>query len=379
MNQIKTEIASAIDDLAQKLDAHPERRIDRAWEQVMNGQLRPYPVLALGPGLELNMEGEKPAPPLGPPEQRLLAAVKNMVAPLEMLNPFQPLRGLGTGEGTLAASFGLFLDPTIGYRPRGHKTMDEVIASGIPDLEKSGIISEVREDIDTTLALTPDWVKIGPPDMQGPFNLAHMILGQEALTAPYDEPEKFYQVMTIMTDFIIAFADCFSRWVGPTRLPQISCGTSRNRIAECSVNLVSPSIYLEHILPHDQRLATYYGQVAIHPCSGPHVFYATIRNLPNVIYTEAGLVEKTRAIAGSIGVDDALTEIGDRPITLAIGQELPKNGEEEFIRRDLDRAHAHPRLLFGYTGMHWTNRDKPRIKDLHRRLDQYWQEKVVGR
>jgi hypothetical protein len=98
----------------------------------------------------------------------------------------------------------------------------------------------------------------------------------------------------------------------------------------------------------------------------------TLRELPNVIYTEAGNVEKTAA--GAISVPEALREIGDRPIILVIGQELPPGQEEAFIRRDLDLARDNPRLTFGYTGMHWRKSDEELIRELHRRLDDYWQE-----
>jgi hypothetical protein len=141
-------------------------------------------------------------------------------------------------------------------------------------------------------------------------------------------------------------------------------------VSECSCNLVSRECYEEHILPHDLRLAQAFGAMRMHPCSGPHVFHATLEDLPNVIYTQAGHIAS--ASAGSISVDDALAAIGDRPIVLDIGQELPERGEEDFIRHDLDRYARHPRLMFAYTGMHWRRKDRPLIREMHRRLDEYW-------
>jgi hypothetical protein len=76
-------------------------------------------------------------------------------------------------------------------------------------------------------------------------------------------------------------------------------------------------------------------------------------------------------------VDDALQEIGDRKIILSIGQELPEGREEEFIRCDLDRARTNPRLIFAYTGMHWRSKDQKQIKQIHIRLDDYWERNIV--
>jgi hypothetical protein len=141
--------------------------------------------------------------------------------------------------------------------------------------------------------------------------------------------------------------------------------------------MMSAKAYEEHVLPHDLRIARHRGRASIHPCSGPHVFRATLRNIPNVVYCEAGFIEK--AYASSISVEDALRQIGDRPIILCIGQELPDGREEEFIRRDLDRARTNPRLLFAYTGMHWRSKDQERIRRMHLRLDDYWERNIWSR
>ena len=140
----------------------------------------------------------------------------------------------------------------LGYYPKGYRNIDELISEGIPDVERSGLIPEIKEKIDIILSYTPKWIKIGFPDMQGPFNIAHMCIG-----------------------------------------------------------------------------------------------------------------------------DDALKEIGTRRIILNIGQELPDGKEEEFIKKDLDRAKENPRLLFGYTGMHWKKRDEKEIIKLHLKLDEYWEKHIT--
>jgi hypothetical protein len=39
------------------------------------------------------------------------------------------------------------------------------------------------------------------------------------------------------------------------------------------------------------------------------------------------------------------------------------------------RVVAVPRLISGNTGMHWRRKDRPLIRDIHRRLDQHWADK----
>jgi hypothetical protein len=373
---ITYDITAAVDELAAQLAAHPERDSERALGYVLRGEPRPYPVIYLGRQADTDA-GEglvRQAPPVRNAEERLLDKLRGATGSLRMYNPISSRLGLGKGTGTLPASFGIFLDPELGYTPKGSRPLDEVLAEGMPDPETSGIIPEMREDIETTRRFTPDWVGIGLPDMQGPFNIAHMILGDEAFFAPYEEPEKFGQLLGIITDFYLAVHANLRRWIGEERFSPFPGSTIR--IAECSVNLVSADLYLEHILPHDLKLARTFGSIAIHPCSGPHVFHATLNNLPNVVYSEAGFIAKTAA--GSISVDAALEAFGDRPIFLSIGQELPEGEEEAFIRRDLDRAKTNPRLTFSYTGMHWKKADEPMMREMHLRLDKYWEEHVRG-
>ena len=367
-------IAEAIEALETTLAEHPERRTDLAEQAVMRGELRQYPAMYIGhaPDTDEAAVAPRQAPPKLSPEERLLNRLRGATGPLAMYNPIAPRLGLGKGTGTIPASFGTELVAELGDTPCGEREIDEVLAEGMPDPENSGVIAEMREDIEAALSLTPEWVEIAPPDMQGPFNIAHMILGTEAFVLPLDEPEKFRKFMTMVTDFFLALGDNLRRWIPPGRFPKFPTYTSR--VTECSVNMMSPEVYVEHILPHDLRIAEHYGQMAIHPCSGPHVFRVTYRQLPNVVYSEAGYIAK--AYAGSISVDDALAEIGDRPTILGVGEELPEGSEEEFIRHDMDRVRTNPRLLFGFTGMHWQSRDRERIRQMHLRLDEYWARNV---
>jgi len=369
-------IPEAVAELAEVFAAHPERRSDFAEAAVMRGELRPHPVLYIGHAPDVDMTPKVPpqAPPQLSPEERLLERLKGMTGPLAMFNPIAPRLGLGKGTGTIPASFGIELSPELGDTPFGERSIDEVLAEGMPDPETSGVIPEMREDIETYLALTPDWIEIAPPDMQGPFNIAHMVLGTEVFLLPLMEPEKFSAFMSIVTDFFLALTANLRRWIGPKRFPKFPTYTSR--ITECSMNMASPQMYIDHVLPHDLRVAEAFGEIAIHPCSGPHVFRSTLQNLPNVVYSEAGHIAK--AYAGSMSVDDALAEIGDRPIILGIGEELPEGQEEEYMRRDLDRARTNPRLTYGFTGMHWQSRDQEKIRQMHLRLDEYWQKHVLN-
>lgn len=368
---IHAEIHEAAEAFKAELDAHPECRADLSAEAVLNAKSRRHAAFYLGrfPDIEHGEGRPGPVSPPQSPEQRLLNHLKGATGPLKMLNPISPLRGIGKGTGTLPASFGIWLNPELGFTPQGDRPLADVLKEGLPDPETSGVFPEMRKDIEATKAFAPPWLKLTLPDMQGPFNIAHMILGNEAFIAPITEPDEWKEFMRIVTEFFIASHRTLVRWIGPERL----CTDPRSfhRIAECSVNMVSKEFYLEHILEHDLRIVDYYGEVAIHPCSGPHVFHATLDNLPNVVYTEAGNMIK-KMTAGSIKVDEALTAIGGRPIMLGIGEELPSGNEEAVMRNLFDHAAHNPCLTYGLTGLGWKKADEPAMRDLHRKMNDYY-------
>ena len=289
-----------------------------------------------------------------------------------MLNPVNRVFGmLIQGPGTFYPSFGIPLNPEAQNSPAFTRSMEIMLRDPVPDPVTSGLLPQIRDKIINLKAHLPvGEFKIAMRHIPGPFNMAHDMIGEEAMLAPIDAPEQFSRLMERITTFLIETRHVLHDWIGEDWL----YGVDRvPTISECSVNLVSREFYEEHILPHDRRIVHAFGEARIHPCSGPHVFHATLENLPNVTYTEAGFIAKTAA--GSISVDEALAAIGNKPITLHIGHEPPEGGEYECIRRDLDRYDEHPRLLFGYTGMHWRKKDRPLIRDLHQRLDAYWVEK----
>lgn len=371
----------AIDRLLSALAAHPECDLAIARQAAYYGQPRPHAVFGLrrlvdtdaGEGHQVTSQRQALA--VEPDVDQLADELDAMRAPLAQGNPISAAFDLGVGPGTLAASFGLELLPETGFQPDGHLSLERLLDAGPPDPATSGLMPAIRRRIELIRAHCPDAIKINLPDLQGPFNLAHMLLGDDAMLAPLERPEEFHRAMMLVTDLILGVRDNLNRCIGSNRLPDR--GVQPTMIAECSANMVSASFYREHILPHDQRLAQAWGAIAVHTCSGPHVFHETLQGLPGICVTEAGHIPK--AVAGWTRIEHALDAIGQRPIVLNIGQELPEGNEEQMIRADLERLVDNPRLLLNYTGMRWSRQDDAMIRDLHVRLDDYYQEQLQHR
>lgn len=357
--------------------AHPERDAVAAYRAASDGKRRQHAVFYLN-HLATPDDRDTPQDDFALPEVRMAAgpeadlarAIVNLADPLKMLNPVSPALRIGPpGTSAWIPSFGIPLNPEAGYAPAHSMTLEEALAQPEPDPVTSGIMPDLKRQIDFIKSHVPPGhgITINLPDIQGPFNIAHAVLGNDALIGPYVDPEAFSAFMDRAARFWIAACRMAMDWIGPEWLDPTILPL---QISECSVNLISPEMYVEHVLPHDLKLSAAFDELAIHPCSGPHVFHVTLKHIPNVVRTEAGFIAKTAA--GAISVDEALATIGDRPIGVKIGQELPEGGEFECIRNDLDRCERNPRLHFGYTGMHWRIKDRPKIRELHRRSDAYW-------
>ncbi|MFZ2655565.1 MAG: hypothetical protein WAX69_11605 [Victivallales bacterium] len=375
-------LSEAVEYFKSMMDAHPERNALDATLAAMDGRRRKYPCFSLGyqsPPNDMTTgtddlilpEVEMP----DTPEGNLAREIIQLLNPLKMLNPVTACLGLGKGTGTLATMFGIPLDPSVGNSPAHTLTFDEILAMPEPEVETAGLMPEMRRKIEFIKRnLSPgNGLYIGLPDTQGPFNIAHAIAGEEILTGPYIDPEKFHAVMSRVTELWIRSVKTLREWIGPEWLDPVSKRSVH--IAECSVNLVSPEIYIEFILPYDLKIAHAFKQrLSIHTCSGPHVFHATLDNLPDILFTEAGFIKN--AVRGSTPVDEALEAIGDRQIVLNIGQEIWNIADaERILGNDLDLYEKHPCLRFGHTLMGCRTENKPMIREIHRRLDSRWAEK----
>lgn len=381
MNLQLKSLSEAIQWTLQTFQAHPERDYDTAFELAYKGLPRPWPVIYLAEWFRtddttLAPPGEWTLPEIAirdPEEARLAALAVNLMRPLAMDNPVHFGFPTGFGPGTLAASLGARVMPEFGYTPDPSfaPSLDEILALPEPGME-SGLLPAIRKQIGEFKQYFPPEFKIHLSDLQGPFNLAHAVLGTNIFYAPYDDPEKFDRFMDRVTRHWIDAHQSLRSWIGEDRLTFED--RTLPKIAECSVNLVSTEFYEEFILKHDLVSSAVFPHIHMHPCSGPHVFYATLKHLPNIASTEAGSME-SRMAAGSIRVDEALAALGNRPILLNVGQELPEGKEYEFICRDIDRYASNRRIIAAYTGPNWLRKDRQKIRDLHRRVDEYFLQK----
>ena len=86
----------------------------------------------------------------------------------------------------------------------------KAVARGVPDLEQAlgrRVLDTHRFYLDT-LAGYPKCsrcVRITQPDLQGPFDIAHLLMGNDVFLAVVDEPDLVHELLAVVTDTYIAF------------------------------------------------------------------------------------------------------------------------------------------------------------------------------
>ncbi len=379
MNKSTVSVPSLVDKLLEYLQAHPEKDLRRTWLAMREGkycECVPLQILRQ-PTFEERERWENCGLSF---EERLRGNLEYILWHSRFENPVAPSLEVGFGVGTMATIFGAELDfENNAYpdMPKEHISLNQFehfcLSEGI---EKAGLMPLIREQIDFYKEHTPADFLISLPNIQGPFNIAHTLVGSEIFIAMEEHPEQVHRLMQLVTDVLIEVIPLFEKWIGDERLSPtpgfsycIASVESRCFIAECSCNLISSDYYREFVLPYDRQLDAHFGPLAIHPCSGRHVFDVTLESFPDLRYTEAGWIE---CDPNSKSVEEAVKDIGDRPIILYVREELRKGKELERIKELINIAKVRGRMYISVTGMYWTVEDDEYIVELHRETETYF-------
>ena len=374
-----TEIQSAVEDVLRLLHDCPEHNMLWVYEDLMAGRRPRVCPLILSRGQtasEIAHSTPAGAWGLAPPEQVLLDSLRGIPRALASGNLYTPVLGSCFGTATVASAFGCELDLGNPLNPGGVKAylpLSTFDGAGVPDVNTAGCFPTIRERLECYHAHTPPEIKFGLADLQGPLNNAHMIRGTELFIAMRTEPDRLHHLLQLITDFMISAFATLRAWIGPDRLVPFIRDT--NCLRECSVNLISRADYREFALPYDRQIVAALGEIALHPCSGLHVFEETLRGLSNVRFSEWGVV--SAAFAPCVTLDDALAETAGRPLILRGLEDLLSGDPEAPIKDHFARLDDHDLMMFTYSTGHYTPAQEPELIALRRRFDDYYDDRYA--
>jgi hypothetical protein len=372
-------IERAADTLLQRLDAEPGRDLRRVWSALHAGQPPPFAPLAL-----TRDAGRHEDPPFSGRlfiEEALEQNLKQLIRSLDAGNPTAPVVEVGFGPPTLATVFGAEFDPAYdaGYdTPADTIPIEEFDGWSPPPLAEAGLIPRVLEQIEFYKEHTPPEVLIAPPDMQSPYNLAHMLVGPDLREHMTRDPDRVHDLLDLITETLIEAWTDLPRRIGMRRLaptPGLSfcmaATEARCFVSECYSTELSVEQYRGFVVPYLRRLEQLFGPLAFHPCSHGTVFRELVRAFPDLRYIEAGWVQSD--LDDSIATEDALSLLDDGVI-LDVREHLKPGREQNRLEALIALCRKRPRTYLNLRAPHWTAADDKAIRALHAAMDRLYAE-----
>ena len=143
-------------------------------------------------------------------------------------------------------------------------------------------------------------------DLYGVQNLAFALRGQALFFDYYDQPDLADHLLDVCAQTLIAVAQKLRRYTS-----NISGGVSSviqktmpsaYLTSNCTVDMISPELYEEFLLPWDKKLARHFPPFAVHHC-GAHCerFAALYCTIPNLSWLEAGAFSDFAAVRRTCG------------------------------------------------------------------------------
>ncbi len=129
----------------------------------------------------------------------------------------------------------------------------------------------------------PAGIAIQHPDIQSPFNNAHLIRGNDILLDFYDDPEAVCALLDLITDYMLQLVPHLKRMISDDPAWFFDWGAlwkGAARLSNCSMHMISPQWYAEYVLPRDRRLLETLGGGRMHYCGSvfeviPYFFHIT--------------------------------------------------------------------------------------------------------
>lgn len=178
-----------------------------------------------------------------------------------------------TGTGTLATLAGCALLPCEHALPWTTHCTPEQLATFDPtlvDYAEGGIMPRVRELYTYFRERLPACVALFCADTQGPFDLAHLLAGNDFFTLLYDDPDGAHALLEKATALYIAGTLALKGMIGEP----LDGGTHFNmalanggvRVCADTATLLSPAMIEEFVIPYDTRGMAPFGGGFVHYC-----------------------------------------------------------------------------------------------------------------
>ncbi len=236
------------------------------------------------------------------PEKMLYMQIKGVINYVSEFSDCVPSVRFNFGTGFIPSIFGLDSEIFEDKMPwlKKHLSKEEIKklkSNDFEKIEKLGLMRETKKYYKIYKKyLKNGIIKIYLPDTQGPFDIAHLLRGDDIFFDIYDDFEFFKYLLEISTYVYIKATEKLKKLIGENMTESYHSGTyyigkGGIRICEDSTTLISQK-HLETILTYTQKCLKSFGGGWIHFCGKAERLFELIVEIPEVSGINFGNPEK---------------------------------------------------------------------------------------
>ena len=225
---------------------------------------------------------------LADPLVMLNAQLEQIRMHIELGDDYAPAVRINFGTGQVAAAFGCELIMVENSLPAVKSSLlkhpNDIYNLLMPDFE-AGWYRKLAKWNDIWLENLPSGVAIQHPDIQSPFNTAHLIRGNDILTDFYDAPEAVEHLLDTVTDYMIKLVSHFKAMIRSDKdwfFDWSAMWKGSARISNCSNTMISPDLYKQYVFPRDCRFLDTIGGGRIHYCGSSGKVISNFFEIPSL-------------------------------------------------------------------------------------------------
>jgi len=206
------------------------------------------------------------------PEKMLWNAVLDMIAALEARSDAVPSMRANLGCGIMASVFGCRQEVFEDKMPWivRHLSREEIEAADVRDASRRGDIPRVLEYMAYFVERLEGRAAVYCSDVQGPFDTAHLVYGDDLFTALYDDPAFVHALLEKVTDVYIEVVRAMKAVNGEPddaayHYNQLYVEGAGTRTSEDTTTLISAEHVEEFAVPYTARAFEPFGGY-VHYC-----------------------------------------------------------------------------------------------------------------
>ncbi len=206
------------------------------------------------------------------PQLMLAAELRKAMAALEGQSDLVPSIRPNLGCGVVLACLGLEQEFYPDKMPwlHSHLTLAEAQKLDIDRVEIRGTFARGIDMMKYFVETLGGRLSVYPMDTQGPFDLAHLLAGDEIFLAMFDDPDAVHHLMEFCTALLEKLIRAMKQAIGEpltvSHYQNLYSKTFGIRICEDTTALLGPDQIAEFAMSYSRRLAEAFGGAYCHYC-----------------------------------------------------------------------------------------------------------------